>query len=100
VEKIAFVETSLAKLPGARHTAQFDVHVIYEQKIDVAAECARLKKDLGKIDKEISSARQQLQNDGFIANAPADIVESRRKRLAELEVLHVKTKGKLQELNC
>ena len=32
VEKITFVETSLAKLPGARSTARFDVHVIYEQK--------------------------------------------------------------------
>ena len=100
VEKIAFVGTSLAKLPGSRHTAQFDVHVVYERKIDVAAECARLKKELGKIDKEISSARQQLQNDGFVANAPANVVESRRKRLAELEVLHVKTKDKIQELNC
>jgi valyl-tRNA synthetase len=100
VEKVAFVDTPLAKLAGSRHTAQFDVHVVYERKIDVAAECARLKRELVKIDNEISSARQQLQNDGFVANAPADVVENRRKRLAELEVLHVKTKTKLQELNC
>ncbi len=37
VEKITFVESSLAKLAGARSTARFDVHVIYERKIDVAA---------------------------------------------------------------
>ena len=55
VESIAFVETSLAKLPGARHTARFDVHVVYEQKIDVAAECARLKKELEKLEKDIAS---------------------------------------------
>ena len=63
VAKIAFGDTSLAKLPGAGHTARFDVHVVYEQEIDVAAECERLKKEIHKIEKEMSSARQQLQND-------------------------------------
>jgi valyl-tRNA synthetase len=32
VEAVTFVESSLAKLPGARHTARFDVHLVYEQK--------------------------------------------------------------------
>ncbi len=45
VAKIAFVESSLANRAGARGTARFDVHVIYERKIDVAAECERLKKN-------------------------------------------------------
>ena len=57
VESIAFVESSLAKLPGARHTARFDVHLVYEQKIDVAAECARLKKELDKLEKDIASGQ-------------------------------------------
>ena len=47
---------SLAKLPGARHTARFDVHLVYEQKIDVAAECERLKKELEKMEKDIANA--------------------------------------------
>src|SRR5208282_4864168 len=38
VEKITFVSSSLAKQAGARSTARFDVHVIYERKIDLAAE--------------------------------------------------------------
>ncbi len=40
---------------GARSTARFDVHVIYERKIDVAAECERLKKELEKIEKEFGN---------------------------------------------
>ncbi len=36
VEKITFVESSLSKHAGARSTARFDVHVVYERKIDVA----------------------------------------------------------------
>ena len=35
VEKIIFVEGSLSKAAGARSTARFDVHVVYEKKIDV-----------------------------------------------------------------
>ena len=98
VEAVEFVESSLAKLAGARHTAQFDVHVVYEQKIDVAAECERLKKELEKIDKEIASGQRQLNNEQFLAKAPANVVEGIRKRAAELSMLREKTKSKLDEL--
>jgi valyl-tRNA synthetase len=106
VEKLASVDTlrfapePLAKLPGSRSTARFDVHVVYEQKVDLAVECERLKKDLEKIEKEMSGARQQLGNESFVAKAPAEVVEGRRKRLAELEVLQQKAKNKLVELKC
>jgi len=98
VEKIDFVETSLAKLPGARHTARFDVHVIYEKKIDVAAERERLKKELDKIEKEIANGQRQLSNEGFLAKAPAHVVDGLRKRAAELQVLREKANSKLDEL--
>ena len=38
VEKVTFVAKSLEKVPGARSTSRFDVHVLYEKKIDVVAE--------------------------------------------------------------
>jgi len=100
VDTLTFAPGPLAKLPASRSTARFDVHVIYEQKIDVAAECERLKKELEKIVKEKSGARQQLENESFIAKAPPHVVEGRRKRLAELEVLEEKAKNKLVELHC
>jgi valyl-tRNA synthetase len=100
IENVKFVESSLAKLPNTRSTARFDVRLVYEQQIDLAAECERLKKDIEKIEKEMGSARQQLENQSFVAKAPADVVAGRRKRLAELEVLHAKARNKLQELNC
>ena len=100
VESIEFVGSSLSKLPGARHTARFDVHVIYEQKIDVAAECERLKKDLEKLEKEIANNDRQLSNENFLAKAPAHVVEGLRKRRQELDVLHSKAKSKWNELGC
>lgn len=98
VEKIEFVNESLAKLAGARHTARFDVHVIYEKKIDIAAERERLNKELEKIEKEIANGQRQLNNEGFLAKAPANVVEGLRKRAAELQVLRGKTTSKLNEL--
>ena len=100
VEKITFMESSLAKFAGARSTARFDVHVIYERKIDVAAECERLKKELEKIEKELANNQKQLGNEQFLAKAPEKVVEGLRRRGQELLVLQQKTTSKLKELNC
>jgi valyl-tRNA synthetase len=100
VEKITFVGASLAKQAAARSTARFDVHVIYERKIDVTAECERLKKELEKIEKGIASSQRQLGNEQFLAKAPANVVEGLRKQRQELAVLQEKAQSKLAELGC
>jgi len=100
VEKITFVDGSLARQAGARSTARFDIHVIYERKIDVAAECERSKKELEKIEKEFANNQRQLSNDQFLAKAPEKVVEGLRRRAAELAVLQEKTKSKMKELDC
>ena len=48
VDDIRFAEQSLAKEAGARSTARFDVRVIYERKIDVAAERAAAAERTGE----------------------------------------------------
>jgi valyl-tRNA synthetase len=100
VDKIKFVEGSVAKLAGARSTARFDVHVVYERKIDVGAECERLKKELERLEKGVSSGQRQLSNDQFLAKAPQNVVENLRKQQQELAVLKDKTVSKLKELGC
>jgi valyl-tRNA synthetase len=100
VETIGFTDASLAKAPGARSTARFDVRVVYEKKIDVGAERERLTKDLAKVEKEMANAERQLGNDGFLSKAPAHVVEGLRKRLAELKVLREKASKALAELGA
>ena len=100
VEKITFVEYSLAKLAGSRSTARFDVHIIYERKIDIASECERLKKELERLEKGIGSGQRQLGNEQFLAKAPQTVVENLRKQQQELAVLRDKTASKLKELGC
>jgi valyl-tRNA synthetase len=98
VETVTFVERSLANMPGARSTSRFDVHAIYEKKIDVAAERERLTKELEKIEKEQANGQRQLSNEQFLAKAPAKVVEGLKARAEELSVLREKTVGKLKEL--
>ena len=45
VEAIQFAAESVAKLANSRSTARFDVRVVYERKVDKAAECDRLQKE-------------------------------------------------------
>jgi len=98
VDDIRFTEHSLAKEAGARSTARFDVRVIYERKIDVAAERQRLQKDLEKIEKEIGNGQRQLGNEGFLSKAPTHVVDGLRRRAEELQVLRYKTRAALDQL--
>jgi valyl-tRNA synthetase len=98
VERITFVDGSLSKHAGARSTARFDVHVIYERKIDVAVESERVKKDLEKIEKESANNQRQLSNEQFLAKAPEKVVEGLRRRAQELALLREKMKQQLDEL--
>jgi valyl-tRNA synthetase len=99
VEKITFVDGSLAKQAGARSTARFDVHVVYERKIDVAAERERLTKELDKIEKEFTNNQRQLSNEQFLAKAPQKVVAGLRSRAQELADLREKIKRQLDGLN-
>jgi valyl-tRNA synthetase len=100
VEQITFAAESLARQTGARSTARFDVHVVYERKVDLAVECERLKKELEKIEKGIVTGQRQLGNEQFLAKAPANVVEGLRKQHQELAVLQEKTRSQLKELGC
>ena len=100
VGEVTFVDGSLAKQAGTRSTARFDIRVIYERKIDVAAECERLKKEWEKIEKEFANNQRQLGNDQFLAKAPQKVVEGLRKRAQELAGLREKIKSQLEEMEC
>jgi len=100
VGEVTFVDGSLGKQAGTRSTARFDIRVIYERKIDVAAECERLKKEWEKIEKEFANNQRQLGNDQFLAKAPQKVVEGLRKRAQELAGLREKIKSQLEEMAC
>ncbi len=97
VSEIRFVEAIAAGLP--RHsTPVFDVAVIYERTVDVPAERERLTKDIARYEKGLAAAERQLGNQGFIAKAPAHIVEGLKKQESETRLLLEKAQVALHAL--
>jgi valyl-tRNA synthetase len=97
VSEIRFVEAISAGL-SKHHAANFDVGVVYERTIDVAAERERLTRDIAKYEKGLAAAERQLGNEGFVAKAPAHIVEGLKKQEAETRLLLEKAREALGAL--
>jgi valyl-tRNA synthetase len=76
----------------------FDVGIRYERTIDVPAERERKKKEIAQHEKVIASADRQLNNPGFLAKAPAHIVEGLKKQREEAQRLLDKARGDLDAL--
>jgi valyl-tRNA synthetase len=98
VEGLEFTQQPLGQTPGARTTVHFEVAVVYEQKLDVAADRERLTKELKKLEGEQANAQRQLGNQQFLGKAPANVVEGLRKRAAEVEILIEKITTTLAKL--
>jgi valyl-tRNA synthetase len=60
-----------------------DMRVALHVEIDVAAEQARLGKEIARLQGEIAKAEAKLGNASFVARAPAAVVAQERQRLAD-----------------
>jgi valyl-tRNA synthetase len=99
VEQVTFTQHSLSNAAGARVAPNYEVRVVYEQKVDVPAERERLTKELKKLETEMSNAQRQLSNEQFMAKAPEKVVEGIRRRSGELTGLIEKIQNALADLD-
>jgi valyl-tRNA synthetase len=60
-----------------------ELYLPTEGLIDVAAERARLRKELDKAEAEIARAQEKLQNPAFVQKVPPAVLEEHQRRLAD-----------------
>jgi len=65
---------------GRIEVASFAVEFDLTGSVDVAAERARLLKDLATIEKDLATAKVKLENENFMAKAPLSVVDEIRAR--------------------
>jgi valyl-tRNA synthetase len=76
------------------------ISVVYQRKIDVAAECEKLNKEIAKQEKNVANADRQLGNPAFTAKAPAHIVEGLKKQRDDAQHLLEKLRADRESLGC
>jgi valyl-tRNA synthetase len=87
--------------PRAAATAIVDgaaVYVSLEGVIDLAKETERLSKELAKIAKDMGSLSRKLNNEDFLAKAPAEVVEGVREKHAALADKQQKIEATLERI--
>ncbi|WP_049236394.1 valine--tRNA ligase [Moraxella canis] len=67
--------------------------------IDPTAEIARLQKVRDKLQAQADGIRKKLSNEGFVAKAPANVVEAERAKLSELEAQIGEVDKQVEELS-
>jgi len=68
--------------------------------IDVAAERARLSKEVANLAADIDRTAKKLANADFVARAPEEVVEENRERLADAEAAKAKLEAALARLGA
>jgi len=76
-----------------------EVYLPLEGVIDLEAEIARLKKEVGQLEEEIKKTEGKLNNKNFREKAPADVVDKEKARREEQEAKMQKLQQRLQELS-
>ena len=72
--------------------------LMLEVEIDVDAERARLAKEIARIEGEIVKVHAKLDNDSFVARAPAQVVAQEKERLTNFSATVEKLKEQLVKL--
>ncbi|KRK99416.1 valyl-tRNA synthetase [Secundilactobacillus odoratitofui DSM 19909 = JCM 15043] len=77
-----------------------EVYVPLAELVDLDEEAARLQKEIKKFEAEVERAKKKLANERFVANAPAEVVESEHQKQAENEAKLQATKDRLTALQA
>jgi valyl-tRNA synthetase len=94
------VETEVGHGVGAHAVLRngVELFVPLEGVIDIERERARLRDEITKLEGLHAGTSKKLDNEAFVARAPADVVQKERDRLAQLDEQRTKLGVKLAAL--
>ncbi|WP_297424613.1 valine--tRNA ligase [uncultured Acinetobacter sp.] len=99
VESITFLGTDeQPPLSSSSVIGHVSVFVPMKGLIDPKAELGRLQKDLDKVQKQHDQIATKLGNEGFVAKAPAAVVEGEKVKLAEFADQLAKIKANMEQI--
>lgn len=75
-----------------------DFKLMLKVEIDVKAERERLSKEAARLAGEVKKCQSKLGNERFVSKAPAAVVDTEKKRLAEFTALLAKVEEQLRKL--
>lgn len=75
-----------------------DSKLMLKVEIDVKAERERLSKEAARLAGEVKKCQSKLGNERFVSKAPAAVVDTEKKRLAEFTALLAKVEEQLRKL--
>ena len=75
-----------------------EARMCLHMEIDVAAEKARLAKEVARIEGEIAKAGAKLSNEAFVAKAPPAVIDQEKKRVADFGATLSRLKDQLARL--
>ena len=75
-----------------------DFILMLKVEIDVKAERERLSKEAARLAGEVKKCQSKLGNERFVSKAPAAVVDTEKKRLAEFTALLAKVEEQLRKL--
>ena len=75
-----------------------ETRLMLKMEIDLAAERERLAREIDKLEKQIATARSKLDNDSFVARAPAAVVAQEKQRMADFTATLERLKPQLARL--
>jgi valyl-tRNA synthetase len=99
IEKLAnvrleFSDTAAPQAAAMKSTPEFDL-VLELPQAQLDAQRKRLEKERDQLTKNVASSKRQLSDDVFLGKAPAPVVESIRRKLADYEEQLRKIEGAL-----